>query len=117
MCWLQERSSTGRTASTRSLATSAHARLHSSPLMSRTATQTWRSITLFPLQLCLLQCKRRRPCGRLDFKECTVEGEARLIGIDLLFPRLQGLGAMELDNLRDWEAKFNYKYPVKGTLV
>jgi hypothetical protein len=30
---------------------------------------------------------------------------------------LQGLGAMELDNLRDWEAKFNYKYPIVGRVV
>ena len=29
----------------------------------------------------------------------------------------QGLGGMELDNLRDWEAKFHYKYPVVGSLV
>lgn len=30
---------------------------------------------------------------------------------------LEGLGAMELDNLREWEAKFNWKYPVVGHLV
>ena len=30
---------------------------------------------------------------------------------------LQGLGRMELDNLRDWEAKFNFKYPIVGSLV
>lgn len=24
---------------------------------------------------------------------------------------------MELDNLREWEAKFNWKYPVVGRLV
>ncbi len=30
---------------------------------------------------------------------------------------VQGLGGMELDNLRDWEAKFHYKYPVVGSLV
>lgn len=30
---------------------------------------------------------------------------------------MQGLGGMELDNLRDWEAKFNYKYPIVGSLV
>lgn len=29
----------------------------------------------------------------------------------------QGLGAMELDNLRDWEAKFNFKYPIVGSIV
>jgi len=29
----------------------------------------------------------------------------------------QGLGAMELDNLRDWEAKFNFKYPIVGSVV
>ena len=30
---------------------------------------------------------------------------------------LQGLGAMELDNLRDWEAKFNFKYPIVGSIA
>lgn len=30
---------------------------------------------------------------------------------------LAGLGAMELDNLRDWEAKFHSKYPVVGRLT
>ena len=30
---------------------------------------------------------------------------------------VQGLGGMELDNLRDWEAKFHYKYPIVGSLV
>ncbi|KAF5827265.1 cytochrome b5-like heme/steroid binding domain-containing protein [Dunaliella salina] len=30
---------------------------------------------------------------------------------------LEGLGFTELDILRDWEAKFNIKYPVIGTLV
>lgn len=30
---------------------------------------------------------------------------------------LEGLGAMELDNLKEWEAKFNWKYPVVGRLV
>ncbi len=30
---------------------------------------------------------------------------------------LEGLGAMELDNLKEWEAKFNWKYPVVGRLI
>jgi membrane-associated progesterone receptor component len=30
---------------------------------------------------------------------------------------LEGLGAFELDNLKEWEAKFNWKYPVVGRLV
>ena len=30
---------------------------------------------------------------------------------------LQGLGRMEMDNLRDWEAKFNFKYPIVGSLI
>jgi len=30
---------------------------------------------------------------------------------------LEGLGAMEMENLREWEAKFNWKYPVVGRLV
>ena len=30
---------------------------------------------------------------------------------------LTGLGAMELDNLRDWTAKFEYKYPIVGRVV
>ena len=30
---------------------------------------------------------------------------------------MQGLGRMEMDNLRDWEAKFNFKYPIAGSLV
>ena len=30
---------------------------------------------------------------------------------------MQGLGRMEMDNLRDWEAKFNFKYPIVGSLV
>lgn len=30
---------------------------------------------------------------------------------------LEGLGAMEMDNLRDWEAKFNFKYPIVGSVV
>ncbi|CAL5225355.1 g8158 [Coccomyxa viridis] len=30
---------------------------------------------------------------------------------------LEGLGRMEMDNLRDWEAKFNFKYPIVGSLV
>ncbi len=30
---------------------------------------------------------------------------------------LEGLGFTELDILRDWEAKFNLKYPVVGTVV
>jgi hypothetical protein len=30
---------------------------------------------------------------------------------------LEGLGAMELDNLQEWEAKFNWKYPVVGKLI
>lgn len=28
-----------------------------------------------------------------------------------------GLGALEMDNLRDWRAKFEYKYPVVGRIV
>ncbi|KAF8057743.1 ALG10 [Scenedesmus sp. PABB004] len=38
-----------------------------------------------------------------DLKDCTDD--------------LSGLGAMELDALRDWEAKFNSKYPIVGRLV
>lgn len=30
---------------------------------------------------------------------------------------LTGLGAMELDALSDWEAKFNSKYPIVGRLT
>lgn len=30
---------------------------------------------------------------------------------------LEGLGAMELDNLKEWEGKFNWKYPVVGKLI
>lgn len=30
---------------------------------------------------------------------------------------LDGLGAMELDTLAEWEAKFNSKYPIVGRLV
>lgn len=30
---------------------------------------------------------------------------------------LEGLGAMEMDNLKEWEAKFNWKYPVVGKLI
>ena len=30
---------------------------------------------------------------------------------------LEGLGGMEMDNLKEWEAKFNWKYPVVGRLL
>jgi membrane-associated progesterone receptor component len=30
---------------------------------------------------------------------------------------LAGLGPVELDALREWEAKFNSKYPIVGRLV
>lgn len=30
---------------------------------------------------------------------------------------LSGLGHMELSNLKEWEDKFNWKYPVVGRLV
>ena len=30
---------------------------------------------------------------------------------------LEGLGFTELDILQDWEAKFNIKYPIVGSLV
>lgn len=30
---------------------------------------------------------------------------------------VSGLGALEMDNLRDWRAKFEYKYPVVGKIV
>ena len=30
---------------------------------------------------------------------------------------VSGLGALEMDNLRDWRAKFEYKYPVVGRVV
>ena len=30
---------------------------------------------------------------------------------------VSGLGALEMDNLRDWRAKFEYKYPVVGKVV
>lgn len=30
---------------------------------------------------------------------------------------LEGLGGMEMENLKDWESKFYYKYPVVGSLV
>jgi membrane-associated progesterone receptor component len=30
---------------------------------------------------------------------------------------LSGLGPVELDALREWEAKFNSKYPIVGKLI
>jgi hypothetical protein len=30
---------------------------------------------------------------------------------------LEGLGKYELDALGEWEAKFQYKYPITGTLI
>jgi membrane-associated progesterone receptor component len=30
---------------------------------------------------------------------------------------LTGVGKMELDTLREWQAKFNSKYPIVGTVV
>lgn len=30
---------------------------------------------------------------------------------------LEGLGYTELDTLRDWEAKFRFKYPVVGSVA
>jgi hypothetical protein len=30
---------------------------------------------------------------------------------------LEGLGPMEMDSLKEWEEKFNWKYPVVGRVV
>ena len=51
----------------------------------------------------------RRECARAfamlstDTAECT--------------DNLEGLEPIERDYLKDWEAKFHYKYPVVGSIV
>ena len=49
------------------------------------------------------ECARAFALVSTDTKDCTDD--------------LQGLQRMELDSLRDWEARFYSKYPIVGSVV
>lgn len=59
------------------------------------------------------------PDGMYPFggRECARAFALISTEIEDCHDNLEGLGAMELDNLREWEAKFHYKYPVVGSVV
>jgi membrane-associated progesterone receptor component len=71
-----------------------------------------------PAAACAAACCRA-PAGIYPFAGKEVARAFALISTDVkdCSADLSGLGPVELDALREWEAKFNSKYPIVGRLV
>lgn len=72
----------------------------------------------------VFSCFMKGPChltaaGIYPFAGHEVARAFALISTDIkdCNDNLEGLGAMEMDSLKEWEMKFNSKYPIVGKLV